>query len=343
MFTVSSGAEEQTSRELCKFDPTRDQSALQFWELHFHDLGQTLNGENIVIAMLDSGIQTSNEMLTSNWDSNGPKILLDISQNFCDNEDNIMDIEDRNGHGTRCAGIAAGLPFFGNASAIGPGVFHFLGGVAPRSNLIICKVSKDRSPTPTAVYKALEYLNSLQESGRCRKIHAVCMCLGFRNVEIPESDAHKIQDQINLLAIRDTVCVVSAGNDAQRYTTQVLFPASCENTIAVGSHDTRGVLSTLFSPKENVFCLTLGENIIAPTIGASNKELCVCAGTSMAAAAVTGLVALLIQSQIRNGRSYSFNQVKRVLEGMRNGLVLRPRRFLLTASKDGDYFKESER
>ena len=80
------------------------------------------------------------------------------------------------------------------------------GGVAPLSQIIICKIANDRSPTQTAVLTALRYLNHLQENRLC-KIHVVSMSLGFRNVNLHASEADSIQWQINLLANQHTICV----------------------------------------------------------------------------------------------------------------------------------------
>ena len=64
-------------------------------------------------------------------------------------------------------------------------------------------------------------------------------------------------------------------------------------------------------------------------------------GTSMAAAAVAGLVALIVQSQILHGNSYSFSEIKKILQKMQITTgVLRPREFLLTVRNDKNYSAE---
>ena len=345
--SFTTGVNEQAGGTLCSNSYLNlSQSALQFWKLHYHD--DLPKGQGITIAILDSGIQANHDMLTFEWEkmvehNYEPKLLLDFSENFCD-IGNRKDIYDEKSHGTRCTGIAAGLPFKGyiDRENSNPEVIQFVGGVAPKSRVIMCKVCcKDKSPTPSAVFKALQHLNELQRSGKC-KIDVVSMSLGFRKDEINGSDEDKIQKEINLLANERTICVASAGNDFQTHTSAVVFPASCQNVIAVGSHDTEGTPSW-FSPQNKVDCLTLGENIIAPTIGASKKRVEVCAGTSEAAAAVAGLVALVIEIQVKHNASFSFNRIKLLIERMRNEddstrIILRPTIFLKTAPNNPVYF-----
>jgi len=116
--------------------------ARAFWEIECVDV---LNGENIVIAILDSGIQASHRAFEG-------RILIEHSQNFCSGIPDDPNIDDTCGHGTRCAGIAAGNEFVYTMS---PDKFTFLGGVAPKAKLIICKVTQTNSPTVEAVEDAL--------------------------------------------------------------------------------------------------------------------------------------------------------------------------------------------
>ena len=300
-------------------------SALEFWDLSDINLHETLNGEGIVIAVLDSGIYASHKAFQAVNSTGVSKYLSAHSRNFC----NARDIYtcDGIGHGTCCAGIAAGIgKFTGHSTNI------FESGVAPRSKVIMCKVYDEKCPLqPEAVYKALCYLNELQDSGL--KIHVVLMSLGFPESHLQKSDFFSnIQEKISNLANRRTICVAAAGNDAYKKTTAVVFPASCQSIVAVGSHDTNGELSK-FSP-EGVCCSTLGENIIAPTINCADSCVHGCYGTSMAAAAVAGLVALIVQAQLLRKKPIpTFADVKKVLERMRNpgdrlGSMLRPRQYL---------------
>ena len=59
-----------------------------------------MNGDNIVIAILDSGIQASHVAFED-------RILKEFSQNFCSDIPDDSNVDGTYGHGTRCAGIAA--------------------------------------------------------------------------------------------------------------------------------------------------------------------------------------------------------------------------------------------
>ena len=269
------------------------------WENQYvHDL----NGENIVIAILDSGIQASHTAFEG-------RILKEYSRNFCSGAPDSID--DTYGHGTRCAGIAAGNEFVYTMS---PDKFTFLGGVAPEAKLIICKVTQTNSPTIKAVEDALQHIRNLHET--CH-VHVVCMSFGFRCNPPPT-----LQEKINALTDQGTICVAAAGNYGSKCPRPVLCPASCQNTIAVGSHDQYGKPSNFSSDDEKVCCLALGEKVCAPTINDGKQrddEALACHnGTSMAAPAVAGLIALIIQSMIKldKAKYVYFNTLQRVLEEM---------------------------
>lgn len=289
-----------------------------------------LNGDDIVIAILDSGIQASHEAFKH-------KILEKYSRNFCSHvPDNV---DDAYGHGTRCAGIASGLPFEYCKPPYTSDKFTYLGGVAPGAKLVVCKVTNNASPSQQAVENALQYICDLNKD--CH-VHIVSMSFGFRCCP-PQT----LQKKINALADQGTICVASAGNDAATYARPVLCPASCQNTIAVGSHAHNGEPSTFSAKGEKVCCLVLGENVCAPTIDIENqpndKALTCCKGTSEAAPAVAGLIALIIQSMIRVNRAdeVNYNTIQRVLQGMARkdkNKVLRPNEFFVGIKNNPLFF-----
>ena len=128
-----------------------------------------MNGENIVIAILDSGIQTSHRAFEG-------RILKEYSRNFCSGASDAHNTDDMYGHGTRCAGIAAGNQFEYTMSPCTSDKFTFPGGVAPKAKIIMCKVTHDNSPSLKAVEDALQHICNLHEE--CH-VHVVCMSFGF--------------------------------------------------------------------------------------------------------------------------------------------------------------------
>jgi len=220
-----------------------DNFARAFWQLQ-DDTFKSFNGENVVIAILDSGIHASHFAFKH-------KILEKYSRNFCSGKPDDHNVDDAYGHGTRCAGIAAGNQFECTTSPGFSDKFTFLGGAAPKAKLIVCKVTQTTSPSLKAIENALEYICNLHEK---RHVHVVCMSLGFR-LNPPLS----LQKKINALMEQGTICVAAAGNDGSKYFRPILCPASCQSTIAVGSHDQYGNPSNFSAKGGKVCCLALGE------------------------------------------------------------------------------------
>lgn len=287
-----------------------------FWQLH-DDTFKSFDGDGVVIAILDSGIQASHFAFKH-------KILEEYSRNFCSGKPDDNNVDDKYGHGTGCAGVAAGRPFWSAD-------LQYLGGVAPEAKLIICKVCEKKSPKVKAVEDALQYICDLDENIH---VHIVSLSVGFRDI-LPG-----LQDKIDVLAKKRTICIASAGNDALKYSPSVSCPASCQNTIAVGSHDQDGRPSQFTAEGDEVLCLTLGDKVCAPALDTSDQQdnmaLACYNGTSVAAPAVAGLVALIIQFMNRVGRKkkVNFNTIERVLKKMTNNRILRPRDFFASVVKN---------
>ncbi len=290
-----------------------DNFARAFWQLQ-DDTFKSFNGENVVIAILDSGIHASHFAFKH-------KILEEYSRNFCSGKPDDRNVDDAYGHGTRCAGVAAGRPFRSVD-------FNYLGGVAPQAMLIICKVCEKGNPKVKAVEDALQYICDIDEKIH---VHVVSLSVGFQDIQ------PRLQDKFNVLASKHIICVASAGNDASRYSTSVLYPALCQNTIAVGSHDQDGRPSKSSAEGDEVWCLALGEKVCAPALDTPDQQdkmaLACFTGTSAAAPAVAGLVALIIQFMNRVGRKnkVNFNTIERILKKMADkNRILRPRDFFVS-------------
>ena len=312
---------------------TKERFARAFWSIQYRD---DWDGEDIVIAILDSGIQASHKALEG-------RILEEYSRNFCSSKDDDCNVIDEDGHGTRCAGIAAGNQFECTTSPGFSDKFTFLGGAAPKAKLIVCKVTQTTSPSLQAIENALEYIYNLHER---RHVHVVCMSLGFRS-----NPPLSLQKKINALSEQRTICVAAAGNDGSKYPRPVLCPASCQSTIAVGSHDQYGDPSKFSAKGGKVCCLALGEEVCAPSINdgkqRDNETLKYCSGTSVAAPAVAGLIALVIQSMIKLDKyaEVQFDVLQRVLEKMAEGQnkILRPDIFFMGVDVKDEHSKDKQK
>ena len=171
-------------------------------------------------------------------------------------------------HGTGVATIAAGAK-----------CKDFEGGVAPAATVGVCRVSLDGIKYPSqCVCSALQYL--LKETSR---VDIISMSFGYEKIDT------EIEKCINELTNQGVVCVAAARNDGC-YQTSVLFPASDKNVISDGSYQPTGHPS-LFNTDANIDVYAPGENLYLPGFLPMK-------GTSYAAPAIAGLIALLIQ-QVR--------------------------------------------
>ena len=310
-----------------------------YWELE--QFRPHLTGAGTVIAILDTGINTQHSAFPI-----GQKVLQ-YSKNFVQDElpDNIIDL---NGHGTLCAGIAAGCSYF-NAYHVDnlSQLINFPGGVAFEAQLIVCRVAKDSGPTsysPDSIVQALDHLINIQESGQ--KVDVVSMSFGFPKLN------KRIEDRIFKLKRLGTICVAAASNDGKRKAEAILYPASDGNVICIGAHDSLGNRADISPAGKDMEYLAPGINVLGPAPALTNHNRacftsqhmqckcgqfphslqcadiqlipCTCTaanaqalwydnGTSYAAPAVAGLISLLIQLARTSGENISNIQVIRQL------------------------------
>ncbi|KAG6826465.1 hypothetical protein H0H92_015677, partial [Tricholoma furcatifolium] len=191
---------------------------------------------------------------------------------------------DGNGHGTHCAGIAAGTDY----------------GVAKLANLIAVKVLSDAgSGSIIDIISGIEWVcNDSRQSGQ----NSVAS-MSFGGVFNPALN----RAVENLISDCGVHAVVAAGNSA---TLAALYsPASAEGTITVGAsnindewatYSNYGLDVALFAPGSNITSSYIGNpDAIPPTSADSNlsKSTKVLSGTSMATPHVAGLVAYLMSLQ----------------------------------------------
>lgn len=248
------------------------------------DMGYT--GKGIRIAIVDTGVDTSHpDFRFANGTS---KIVESIS--FIEGED----AEDRHGHGTAMAGIAAGSGLASN------GRFK---GVAPDALIINVKAFKaeglEAYSTIEILFKALEYLDSV-------KPNVICAAWG---VYPPLSEDHPFNRLVKRLIDQGVVFVAAAGNLGYHWT--VVSPSSTPSVISVGAATRNGI--AFFSSKgPDPYSLRYvplvvapGVRIVAPGSGVlydrfkydSYEGYMEISGTSPATAHVVGVVALLLSAK----------------------------------------------
>lgn len=218
-------------------------------------------GSDVKILVLDTGIDYRHPDLAYNF-KNGA--------NFTSG--NIGDCMDRNGHGTHCAGIIAGIDND-----------YGVVGVAPRSHLYAGKVlGDDGSGTIEGIIKGIDY-------GIRQDVDIISMSLG--TTQNPGEGLHNAIKRAREAGI---IIVAAAGNESS----PVGWPAAYPEVIAVGAIDQalENAEFSNFGPELDVSAP--GVDILSTYLRGSYAKL---SGTSMATPMVTGVVALLTRYARKNG------------------------------------------
>ena len=248
-------------------------SATSSWNLEDVHSKLQLDGRDITIAVLDTGINLQHQVFETARKEG--RIHL---ENFL-----LQDDWKSDSHGSMAAFVASGKGFLPPSESI-----PIPSGVAPGASLFICQVAKDRLHCYQAVIYALGRLLKLKKSGTCIDI----ITMSFGSEYNSDSDEQsKIRELIKELQKEEVVCIAASGNYGNY--TDVLFPACLDSVISVGTLNGSGWRSEFNSPKD-IDVYAPGEGIASPSIE-SNIGVEYHTGSSCAAPAIAGLVALLLQ------------------------------------------------
>ncbi|MHA1200908.1 MAG: S8 family peptidase [Candidatus Heimdallarchaeaceae archaeon] len=275
------------TRSLCDFNEKIGSDFL--WNL-------TLYGDDVKIAILDTGLNVSNPALNQTM-THQSRIVG--KWNFLQRNEDVLD---DNGHGTEVAGIIGSN-----------GLFGYMYGVAPNCKFLIGKIL-DYNSVGT-VETLIQGIDWAIENGA----DVINLSLGkvVSNLTSPEVEA------VNFAVERGVLVCVSAGNargiEEFGYNNlhTILSPGISSKAITVGAIDNNNVLYEYSSagpvainfdsetsdylydsiPKTTTW---LKPDVVAPgvllnTTSANGKNLNVVSGTSYATAVVSGLCLLLIQ------------------------------------------------
>ncbi|TEB17029.1 Major intracellular serine protease precursor [Pelotomaculum sp. FP] len=247
------------------------------------DAWQQSEGEDVIVAVLDTGIDISHEDLKNNIWTN----IAEIPGNNIDDDGNGY-IDDLNGwnfaddtcsvhnpdrdydewHGTHIAGIIAAEK--GNEKGIA--------GVSPKAKIMPLQVFNSGVAYTSDIIDAIGYAKQMGAK--------VVNCSWGTTSENPA--LKEAMEESGL------VFICAAGNSYKHIDESPVYPAAftLENIISVASINKTGNLSLFFNYGQNSVDVTApGENILSATPGDSYGES---GGTSQAAAFVSGEAALVL-------------------------------------------------
>ena len=238
-----------------------------FWE------AQQLLGEQINIAILDTGINPQHPDL---------KDAIKAYRNFSSSQDN----RDEDGEGTINALLIASRGHQGYY------------GIAPKSNLIVAKIA---TSTQQANYDSL--MNALQW------VVAEQTKLAFINVDLldrqlGQQEKNTLQ-QFLLTHQKKGVCFIAPVGDSLHITPENRYPASFEQCLSIGTHDSAG-------RKVRQSARSYHLDILAPMVEElAPKVKCI---TGHSAAFATGVVALLLEFCQKNNLDLTANELISLLQ-----------------------------
>ncbi len=240
------------------------------------DMG--IDGTGIKIAILDTGIDKYHpdlDDMDNNPYTNDPKVILEKSFIDYDGDGNAdTDTSDGYGHGTHCAGIAAGN--------------GILKGVAPNAWLINGRIGDDRG------YLELSWLLKAIDWAVISGADIISMSLGWGIYNVMPL----LNEAADYAWERGVILTVSAGNSGPESRTTA-SPGMASRSITVGA-STRDNTITSWSSRGPSINGMIDPDVVAP--GSSilstypGNRYYVASGTSMSAPAVAGVAALLLSS-----------------------------------------------
>lgn len=235
-------------------------------------------GENINIAILDTGIDYTHKDLTER---------VKGGANFT--TDNILDYMDKNGHGTFVAGIIG-------ATKNGSGII----GVAPKANLYAVKILNDQGKGNPLWIK--NGINWSVNNG----IQIISMSLGY------DKDSPETYEAVKEAYKKGIIMVAATGNDPTK--SLIDFPARYPEVIGVTAIDQYEQVGGFCNRDTgcNIELAAPGIDIMSTYL---NNTYAINSGTSFACPHITGAVALLQGKALRRyGRYLTLNEIKLLLE-----------------------------
>lgn len=229
-------------------------------------LESKFTGKGVKIAILDTGFHLGHPDFSNRLIKHRSFIQGEL-------------VDDMHGHGTHCAGVAAGPRISQSGQRYG---------VACDAELFIGKVlSNSGQGTDGSLLDGIEW--ALEE--RCK---IISMSLG--SPAVPTETYSEAYERIFRRALMNgTLVIAAAGNESKRphSTKRVNRPANCPSTVAVGAIN-RDCIIAPFSCDGELDLVAPGVQIYSSWIGPNNWNSI--SGTSMATPIVAGIAALIAEA-----------------------------------------------
>jgi subtilisin family serine protease len=229
----------------------------------WHDQG--IKGENVKIAVLDTGIDTDSKDLTY---IKGVNFVGKDRENF----------EADNGHGTKISGIIGALENDYNLLGVSPSSQLYVAKVADKNGNV--KVEELVKGINWAIKEDVDIINISLEFPR-----------GTKNLHKVIKKAHK----------KGIVVVSSSGNINSPNDTKLSYPGAYSEVVNVGMLDTNGKIYSKEFKEKKVDVYAPGEDIFSMYL---NDKMTLDTGVSFATAYTTGYTALLINHHKNQNESY---------------------------------------
>ncbi len=223
--------------------------------IHALEAQETACGQNVWVALLDTGVDTDHPALTGHLE-------MTLARNFGD-PDKPNNVEDREGHGTAMAGLILQ--------------------VAPCARVIPIKINQGGADSFTnkALIEAIDYVLSLKQT--YGQIRVANMSLVVDTVD------PQVAEKISDMTRAGIISVVAAGNSGLSH---LAFPARLKASIGVASSSEEDKLSIFSNYGPSLVFVAPGERIYVPAL---NSGYAYMSGTSLSAALVSGALALICQ------------------------------------------------
>jgi len=223
-------------------------------------------GKGVVIAVLDTGIDTKHPDLKNN---------IIGGRNFTPEGWSHTNFEDGNGHGTHVAG---------SICANGR-----IKGVAPESKVLVCKVlDRHGSGNYYSIIEGIRYATNWKGANG-ERVRIISMSLGGSHND------PKLEQAILDACAKGIVVVVASGNESTdtgiNESFEISYPALINECITVGACDENRKIAYFSNEHLQVDVTGAGVDVLSTYPSSTYARL---SGTSMATPHISGIIALLI-------------------------------------------------